>query len=266
MTTQSPRPVYPSFLKQLAKKLKKLHSCDHAKALNLASQQFGYQNWSHYLHHSTKVLPKVMATPPSVSGPLVSQSQFNALDSLSFGAWENAIRHHIVQDEVLAKAILQKTAEESTNQTFRGYAISFLVNEFEVPFENLHPLLKHLDDEGLKIIGQELIENLVQDEVEDYYMNDGYTQVDHFSSHTVIDEVYVGDFDFEFSPHGLKVTGTFSLSTELGYGSRGDYTTSPHTFSGKYEVEVDLDLHARLIHAQIDESSFYGNNRSEEIF
>ena len=259
------RPVNPSFLKKQAKKINQIHSCGHAKALDLAAQQFGYQNWAHFLNNSPKEAPEKRAQiPQRMNNFVISQNEFNALDSLDFGAWEPAIRYYLDEDEAKGKAILEKCADESGNDTFRGWAISFLVDEFDVPFAQVHPKLNHLSDEGIKIVGQELLETLIQEELESYYMNDGYVQVDEFSSHTEIEEVYVDDFEYDVTPEGLRVNGSLSVAVLLGYGSRGDYDQSSHSFGGEFTVEIDLDRNVSLINAQIDPSSFYGTSSMAE--
>ena len=147
-------------------------------------------------------------------------------------------------------------------------AFENLVNNFDIDFSEIITLIQFLPTNYQSANFQEMIwpyldlDNEVESALFDFYMEDGQSQYDEFSTHSTVEGLYLGDVSYNLTNNKkIKVVGSFELSIDLQYGSdgdlaRGDGVSSSHSFSGEFAMEIDSDKSFSILNAQIDQHSF----------
>ena len=233
--------VSPSFLKQQAKKQKKIKAITMSKALDLVAQNYGYSNYRHYLNASlqTSTLPQK--------------------DELL--EWKNKVREQLEKDSEKAYGMLLWVLKNEENMMKRTISAFLLYEEYETSFKELLGFMSYLDDSGVQTVCEEIgLNDDVQSELLDFYLNDGSVQVDSFATHPRVEDVYLGTAEYTLTAYGLNVSGNFDVSVELQYGSDSDNengSNHSHSFGGDFSLEIDSEKFLSLQNAEIEEGSFY---------
>src|SRR5690606_35386469 len=123
----------------------------------------------------------------------------------------------------------------------RKLAFENLVNNFDMDFSEVITLIQALPTNFQEMIWPYLdLGDEVESALFDFYMKDGQSQYDEFSTHSIAEGLYLGDVSYTLTNNKkIKVVGNFELSVDLQYGSdgdlaRGDGTSLSHSFSGEF--------------------------------
>ena len=202
--------VPPSFLKQIAKKLKREKSLSHSHALNEAARQQGFSNYKNYLN-AWKVDRE--------------QSKFDK---------EKLLKDISSEMDISKKALL---------------AISFL-QKFKTPFEEALRVLKQFEssEEALQSVCRCLnLKNEIQKSMLSYFIESkSDIQALPLKEHFVANKVFVEDLEYKIDRDDLVVYGSYNLAFKFEYEvpeeNKNDSHFNREPMFGEFVMTIDKNM------------------------
>jgi hypothetical protein len=223
--------VTPSFLKQIAKKLKKEKSLSHSRALDEAAGLYGYSNYKHYLNDS----------------------------KISLEESRN------LKKSLLSEIFLEKDISKKVN-----LAISF-IEKFKTSFQDSLSILKQFEqsENALKLMCEKLgLKDDIQKSLLNYFIESkDDLQALPMKEHFVAKEILVEDLEYEISDDVLRVDGNYVLSFKFEHEVPEEMKDMPHfnpqPMFGEFIMTIDknkkIAIEEPSIGEEIDGQIFMGS-------
>lgn len=216
-------PVSLTFLKKLAKKLKKEKSLRQHQALDEASKQLGHSNYRNYL---------------------------------------NISKANRKQPESDKEVLLKNIYSENDMSKKLELAISFIQN-YETSFQNLLGIVKLFQhsEENLQFFCEKLnLKNKIQSYLlKDFLTDEGKAEIHFRQPYFIAKEISLSDLTYEIDDDMLCVDGNYYLKTEFEFEiDENDPISKDNRFNdrklfGSFEITIDKNQKIIIVHSDIGE-------------
>lgn len=211
--------VSPSFVKQIAKKLKKEKSLSQSQALDEASRHYGFSNYKNYIN-TLEINRKRLAS--------------------------------------IKKVILRNISLENNMAKKVKLAVSF-IQEFQVPFHDLLDILKlfQRSEKDLQFVcGKSNVQDEIQIYLlNDFLTIEGQLEIESYYEYYRAKNLSLKDITYEIDGDMLCVDGMYDLTIEFDYEIPDDYKGFPHfedrSLLGSFEITIDRNKKITLDHSDI---------------
>ncbi|HGK7609086.1 TPA: hypothetical protein ACJ6J3_00090 [Legionella pneumophila] len=219
-------PVSPIYLKQEAKKLKKIQGLSMGKALDEVSKKLGFSNYRHYLN-----------------------------------VYESNLKEPAPSKEALLKMI---SSERDMLKKMK-IATSF-IQQFKTPFRDVLNIINQFQHsrKAVQSICGKL--NLMKKEIQSFLLNDflseeGQDEINFRAPYFIAKKIFISHLDYEINANALNVNGQYVLQTEfeleLDHNDplSKDARFNDREFEGSFRVEINKDKTITLIHSDMSMDS-----------
>ena len=209
--------VSPSFLKQIARNLKKQKSLSQSQALDEASKHYGFSNYKNYLN-TLEINRKQLAS--------------------------------------IKKVLLRTISLENNMSKKVELAVSF-IKKFQVPFHDLldiYKLFQRSKKDLQFICGQSNLQDEIQIYLlNDFRTIDGQAEIESLYEYYRAKNLSLKDITYEIDGDMLCVDGMYDLTIEFNDDYKGLPHFEDHSLFGSFEVTIDRNKKITLVNSDIGE-------------